>query len=198
MATAFSINDTLPKDIGGQKFTAWTNNSGSIPQFVAPWSLGASNNNSITTGYLGIATHTQGLSALSATAGVAIGGIYLESFAASPVSGGQFKVAGINNYGELYVSGTPKTASRKSGSVETYKTSSAILYGLQITGANVNVSNTVTIQDGSNDIIKFTFITASQNFVWNSPVGGVAFNTSLKQVSSITGPGAASVMLIYR
>lgn len=197
MTTAFNINDTLPKDLGGQKFGAWVNNSGSIAEFNLPHALGASTNNSYKTGYLGVATNVQAQTITSTAPGLAIGGVYLETQTASPVSSGKFKIAQITGYGEILSTGAYKTASRTAGSVETYKTTSAILYGAIVAGAGVTAGNSVKIQNGTIDMIGIVFGAANQTMSWTAPDGGISFSTSLKQTTTISG-GAASVTLIYR
>lgn len=197
MTTAFNINDTLPKDLGGQKFGAWVNNSGSIAEFNLPHSIGASINNTYKTGYLGVATNTQAQTITSTAPGLLIGGVYLETQTASPVSSGKFKAAHITGYGELHTTGAYKTASRTAGSVDTYKTTSAILYGVAIGGVGVTAGNTVKIQNGNADKITFVFSAANETISWTAPNGGIEFTTNLKQTTTISG-GAASVTVIYR
>lgn len=195
MTTAYTVSDSLPQDNLGNYFLAAVTSSLEFALLggVALSPIGGRN-----TVHLAVATHSQGAQAGQPSAINLIGGAYLDDPGASPVSSGQAKGVGANNWGELHSRGASISASVLSaGSRNTVKTSSGIVFGIHICGAGVTAGDTVTLIDDTRTKFGFTFSGANETLPSPYIPGGVPFATTIIVDRSLSG-GAASVTLMYR
>lgn len=199
MGRNYSMNSSLPKDLGGAKFNAVIDDQSSVLDFALHRGIGAATVFSKVTAHAGIATHTQGSSAGSPTVVVGVGGVYLEGEDASPVSPGEMKLAQISKQGELYTTTDPKNYALTTASQEQVKSSSGILFGWSISGSGLTDNDVIEIKDGNNTVYSVVMSQYHTHFDHAVPGGGLRFNTDINVSQSISGGGAAaSTTIIYR
>ena len=193
MTTAYSLDDTLPKDAGGGKHLALIDDSTSQLDYallrgIGAKSLGAASRNAA---LLAVGSHTIG-SAIDHGGGTAAMGAYTES--PSGMGTGNVQMVRVDKEGALYVrpaSGIFGYAA--AASVQTHVTGSALLHAVNILGVNVNAGETIKIQDGNDYKLGFVFTSTSQSFSANYSTG-LHFATNINHESATTN---ASVTLVY-
>ena len=193
MTTAYSLTDTLPKDLGGAKHLGLIDDQTSQLDYalirgIASESLGGASRN---LALLGVASHTIG-SAIGHGGGVMSMGAYTES--PSGIGTGNAQAMRVNSDGHLYVLPASGLISYgQSASVQTHVSGSALLFGCNILGINVNAGETIKIQDGNDYKLGFTFSSTSEVINVNFSVG-MPFSTNINHESDTTN---ASVSLVY-
>lgn len=200
--SAYSLQSTLPKDVGGFKFLGWVRSDASVAPFTLPRGIATSTNES---GYMfsslgvGVATGSSPIGNVDPL--MTLGGVYIENInAATPaslVSSGQAQFITATNLGEIHAIPAAKTASQVSTSANVLKTSSGILYGIHLAASNVNVGSVFRARDFTRDL--FTIIAPQSSFTHDVviPSGGIAFTTSLLHAQTISS-GAASMTFVFR
>lgn len=195
MTTAYSFSDTLPKDLGGQKLGAVAvDDSTSQNDFVIHRGIAATpfGSGSIRIAHLAVGSHTVG-SAVGA-AGMLAMAAYTE--APSAIGPGNAQRLRVDKQGALYIRGASALKSVTTASTQTHVVGSALLHGYNVVLSNVNLGNTITINDGTTYAIGEVATAASQSISveFTQPV---LFTTSLRTTRSLGGAGAASITLFY-
>jgi hypothetical protein len=196
--TAYSFISTMPKDSVGLKFTPLVRADASVTPFTLYKGIGASPGGDGTTffSHLAIATHTAASPVKQFHPGVQLGGVYLSSIGASKLSAassGKFSLVRATRFGELVVNQIAKSPSLLTTSRNTL--ASQTLYGLWVSGNDVNTGDTVVVKDGVNTMFSHVFTATSENRFYDLP-GGVKAATSLVVDINQTGGGGASVTLL--
>ena len=193
--SAYSLQSTLPKDVGGFKFLGWVRSDASVAPFTLPKGIGTSTNG---TGFmfssLAVGSHSQGSKIEANHVGMAAMGVYLADSDASKVESGQAQLIQSTRKGELIVSGACKLAILDATSVNTYTLGSGLLHGGVISGIGVTAGDTVILESDSDAKMVFVFSAANETIPIHVPVGGLYFGSSIIHTRSISG-GAASVTL---
>jgi len=193
MTTEYSLADTLPKDLGGAKHLGVIDDQTSQLDYalirgIASESLGGASRN---LAMLGVSSHTIG-SAIGHGGGVMSMGAYTES--PSGIGTGNAQAVRVNKEGHVYTMPASGVLSYgAAASVQTHVTGSALLFGVNILGVDVNAGETVKIQDGNDYKLGYVFSSTSETINVNFSVG-VPFLTSINHESDNTN---ASVTLIY-
>jgi hypothetical protein len=140
---------------------------------------------------LGVGSHTVG-SAIGHSGGVMSMGAYTES--PSSIGTGNAQAVRVNKEGHVYTMPASGILSYgAAASVQTHVTGSALLFGINILGVNVNAGETIKIQDGNDYKLGFTFTATSEVVSANFSVG-IPFLTNINHESDTTN---ASVTIIY-
>lgn len=197
--TAYQFADTLPKDTGGDKFISWVNeNGGSDLHFVLPMGIGKHTTGSKIFGHLGVGTHTATSKLETSAVGVAIGGVQLTTQTASPLNNGQFGLAQISKYGEILTNSVAKSPVFFTST--STLTGSSYLYGVVISGSNINSGDNLTFRNGS--VMKFVHFIRPDTFTEyvTLPQGGMFFGASSGIVVefNITGTAASVTAIVDR
>lgn len=194
--SAFSLQSTLPKDAAGFKFLGWVRSDASVAPFTLPRGIGTSVNDSgFMFSHLGVGSHSQGSKIEANHPGMALMGVYLGDSDASKVESGQAQLIKSTRKGELIVSGACKIPIMNATSFNTYTLGSGLLHGGYITGNAVGAGDSVVLRSGSNDLIRFTFSSASQTHPLEVPAGGIYFSSSIIHARTLAAGGATSITL---
>lgn len=154
-------------------------------------------------GHLAVGTHHIGSAIEPEHPFVAIGGVYIENAGASPAvsatTPGSGQMVVMSNWGEMFTTGAPKTASHVSTSTNLIKNGSGIVFGFSAGWTNANAGDPIQLDDGLGNA-KFSIVTGgSSGFEsFEVPEGGVAFDTTIVCKRSNTGGGETSMVVIYR
>ena len=201
MTTTVKLTDTLPKDAGGAKFQAVIDDQTSQSDFALIKGVGASSfgNPAQVLAHMAVATHTQGSPIWAENPGVLVGGVMVDQFttAPSPVAPGQFQNVLMSNWGEMFVSGAPKTASHLSTSRNTIKATSGIVFGFSAGWKSATESSPIYISNSTS--MRMSILTHNTSGFGSMPVpqGGILFDTNII-VDIPAGAGNASVTVFYR
>jgi hypothetical protein len=190
MGTNYQLTDRLPTDSGGQRLLALVNDQTSQLDFALWRSVGASVSGSKILGYAGVANATQSSKIESLHPFMTGGGVYITpaTTQASPVLSGRGKIAHMSNYGEVLSVPHPKIVSTlTSGSKNTIRAGSAIVYGLTVSWSGVSLGEVFSISDDAvfRGAIVATSI-AGNDFLM-IPDGGWLFSSSVTLQRTLGG-----------
>lgn len=193
--TGYTIQDTLPRDKGGQKMWALVREEASAAGYLLPKGIaGSIAGASLQFGHLAIGTHTQGSKVEARHPGIQLGGIYLDSTLASKTSAnnGEFRLAGISRWGEIFTTQASATTSNiTAGSRNTVLATSGLLKAINYVSLNKTDTASVIITD--NGLFKHAIVANGASFSkYQSFPGGIHIGTSLT-IDIHFGGGTASV-----
>jgi hypothetical protein len=195
MATQYNMTDRLPKDMEGQKFGAPVDDSSSQLDFALFRAIGVETlgGTSRILGHLAVGSHTIG-SAINNNAGMLLLGAYTEAPSALGTNNAQ--ALRTDKEGALYVRPASGIVAFSNASTQTHVSGSLLLHGYSVYFSDVNVGDTVFIDDGT--ALRFPIIAAAASELHVRDFSaGVFFGTDIRHVGTFSGLGAASVTLIY-
>jgi hypothetical protein len=198
MSTSYSLTDSLPRDARGQPLMAWVNDQTSQLDFGLPRGIGGSQTGSKILLYLATANATQSSKIESLHPFTSVGGTMIEpaTTQASPVVGGRGKIAHVSNWGELRSSPHPRIpATLTTGSKNTVKAGSAIVYSFYVSWSAVSLGETFSLLDDAvfRGAIVATSV-AGNDFI-PIPDGGWLFSSSVTLQRTLGG--ACSMVCSY-
>lgn len=162
MTTSVSLSDSLPRDQGGAKFTAWVDLSTSQLDFSLPAGIGSKTVGSKIVSALYSGNALAG-SKIEPTGGV--GNAVMVHFA-SAVSATQAQ-NGIHvrgdDRGQAYVASVGVTTCLAAGSTETFTTASGMLFRIYCAGCGVIAGGQVAIMNGATCLAQIVFSGANES-----------------------------------
>lgn len=196
--TAYSFISTMPKDSVGLKFAPLVRADASVTPFTLHKGIGASVGGDGTTmfSHLAIGTHTAGSKVGSRHPGVQLGGVFFSSNGASKLpsaSSGKFNLLRSTDIGEMVISQLAKSPSLFTTSRNSL--TSQNLYGLFVSGNDVNIGDTILIKDQDNTVFNHVFSATSEAKFYEFS-GGIKLSTSLVVDINNTGGGGMSATVL--
>ena len=178
MTTAFSLADTLAKDAGGAKFSMLTDVSTSQLDFALMAGIGSRTTGSKIAAALQVATYTGASRIDTPVLGIALVGHYTSAVCAMGL--GQAMPIRASASGALFTTGLSTTACVSSGSTETLRAVSGILYSGVVAFAGAVAGACVVLLDSGTSRGVFITDAANQCYPFNYGPQGVAFGTSIR------------------
>lgn len=187
--------DTLPRDRGGQKFLALHRSESSAGGFLLFKGIAGSKIGDWQYGHLAIGTHTNASVVSTGAPGVLLGGVVLNDLNTfkTTASNGKFRVNGISEHGEIFVTPASMVTSVVTTSRNEFQVSSSQILGINAVFTADNAS--ITLSNGD----KLRHVVTSKGSPWDEYrhfPGGMSFSDVIRV--DISNVGVTSAIIYFK